>query len=206
MLGSHDLPTLRAWWSGDDLKLKKQLNLFPEPGEFERQSGERAHNRKQLLMALRDAHLIQIQGDISDFDLLRAEHGFIARTSSMVAMAQLDDLTEEIAPVNVPGTSDQHPNWRRKHSVSLEELSSSRTFLKSCRHLSVARKKSLGASAIGSGLTRCAKLAYDTCLPRQIRLGVFAMPITGDLVLHRSSRSHTLDRRTGSGRSLNAAE
>jgi 4-alpha-glucanotransferase len=145
VLGSHDLPTLRAWWSGDDLKLKKQLNLFPESGELERQSGERAHSRKQLLMALRDAHLIQ--GEISDFDLLRAAHGFIARTSSMVAMAQLDDLTEEIAPVNVPGTSDQHPNWRRKYSVSLEELSSSRTFLTVVQAFARERAKNRSALA-----------------------------------------------------------
>jgi 4-alpha-glucanotransferase len=25
--------------------------------------------------------------------------------------------------VNLPGTTDQHPNWRRKQSLSLEELS-----------------------------------------------------------------------------------
>jgi 4-alpha-glucanotransferase len=25
--------------------------------------------------------------------------------------------------VNLPGTTDQHPNWRRKQSIGLEELS-----------------------------------------------------------------------------------
>lgn len=32
-------------------------------------------------------------------------------------------VTEERDQVNLPGTTNQHPNWRRKQSVSLEELS-----------------------------------------------------------------------------------
>ena len=38
-------------------------------------------------------------------------------------MVQLDDLTEERDQVNLPGTTNQHPNWRRKQSLGLEELS-----------------------------------------------------------------------------------
>ena len=35
-------------------------------------------------------------------------------------MAQLDDITLEIEPVNVPTTSDEYPNWRRRYAVQLE--------------------------------------------------------------------------------------
>jgi 4-alpha-glucanotransferase len=38
-------------------------------------------------------------------------------------MAQIDDLTDEIDAVNIPATSDEHPNWRRRLSMTLEELS-----------------------------------------------------------------------------------
>ena len=31
-------------------------------------------------------------------------------------------VTEERDQVNLPGTTNQHPNWRRKQSLSLEEL------------------------------------------------------------------------------------
>jgi 4-alpha-glucanotransferase len=37
-------------------------------------------------------------------------------------MLQLDDLTGEVDPVNVPTTSREYPNWRRRLSVSLEQL------------------------------------------------------------------------------------
>ena len=30
--GSHDLPTLQAWWTGADLVLKELLGLYPDPG------------------------------------------------------------------------------------------------------------------------------------------------------------------------------
>jgi 4-alpha-glucanotransferase len=43
-------------------------------------------------------------------------------------MAQLDDLTDEVDPVNVPATSEEHPNWRRRHSLTLEELATQPTF------------------------------------------------------------------------------
>jgi 4-alpha-glucanotransferase len=54
--------------------------------------------------------------------LARAAHVFLARTPSVLAMAQIDDLTDEADPVNVPATSDEHPNWRRRLSMTLEEL------------------------------------------------------------------------------------
>jgi 4-alpha-glucanotransferase len=44
-------------------------------------------------------------------------------------MAQIDDLTDEADPVNVPATSDEHPNWRRRLSMTLEELAARPRFL-----------------------------------------------------------------------------
>jgi hypothetical protein len=54
--------------------------------------------------------------------LVRAVHEFLARTNSLIALVQLDDLTDEAEPVNVPGTSSEYPNWRRRNSLTLEEL------------------------------------------------------------------------------------
>jgi 4-alpha-glucanotransferase len=44
-------------------------------------------------------------------------------------MAQIDDLTDEADPVNVPATSDEHPNWRRRLSMTLEELAARPRFV-----------------------------------------------------------------------------
>jgi 4-alpha-glucanotransferase len=44
-------------------------------------------------------------------------------------MAQIDDLTDEADPVNVPATSDEHPNWRRRLSMTLDELAARPRFV-----------------------------------------------------------------------------
>ena len=122
VVGSHDLPTLRGWWEERDLDLKEQLGLFPAPGEAAHQRQMRERDRMQLLEALRREGLLPPVGEPDIPALARAAHTFLARTPSALAMAQIDDLTDEADPVNVPATSDEHPNWRRRLSMTLEEL------------------------------------------------------------------------------------
>jgi 4-alpha-glucanotransferase len=130
VIGSHDLPTLRGWWEGRDLDLKERLGLFPQSGEAARQRQARERDRLELLRALRREGLLPAGEDEPDIPTLaRAAHAFLARTPSLLAMAQIDDLTDEADPVNVPATSDQHPNWRRRLSLTLEELAARPRFL-----------------------------------------------------------------------------
>ena len=85
-----------------------------------------------------------------DFTTLsRAAHAFLARTPSLLAMAQLDDLVGEADPVNVPATSDEHPNWRRRLSVTLEELSTHPSFRQGVAILREIRGPQEGIEAIG---------------------------------------------------------
>ena len=123
VVGSHDLPTLRGWWEGHDLELKERLGLFPEPGEASRQRQMRDRDRMQLVKVLRHEGLLPGDGEPDVPTLARAAHAFLARTPTVLAMAQIDDLTDEVDPVNIPATSDEHPNWRRRLSMTLEELS-----------------------------------------------------------------------------------
>ncbi len=128
VVGSHDLPTLRGWWEGRDIDLKESLNLFPGEGEADRQRAARSRDRQALLVALRAQGLLgDAEPDIPT--LSRAAHRFLARTPAMLALAQIDDLTDEADPVNVPATSDEHPNWRRRLSMTLEELAARPRFV-----------------------------------------------------------------------------
>lgn len=38
------------------------------------------------------------------------------------AMVQLDDLSSEVEQVNLPGSADEYPNWRRKLSMTIEQM------------------------------------------------------------------------------------
>jgi 4-alpha-glucanotransferase len=123
--GSHDLATLRGWWEAHDIKLKSRHGLYPSADEEQRQHEQRAKERVALLHALEAAGLglpdLDATGPFRS-DLGDAVHAFLARTRAGLAMVQLDDLTDERDQVNLPGTTNQHPNWRRKQSLSLEEL------------------------------------------------------------------------------------
>ena len=120
--GSHDLPTLRGWWGATDIELKQRLGLYPAEGEVDRQRAQRVRDHAALLAALRREQLLPPEGEVGVDALVHAAHAFLARTPAMLAMAQLDDITDEADPVNVPSTSDEHPNWRRRISVDLEAL------------------------------------------------------------------------------------
>lgn len=119
--GSHDLPTLRSWWDHSDLRLKEDLHLYPTKAEAERARAERDCDQAELMAAFRRAGVADVELRAGD-DLFRAAHRFLARTASALAIVQLDDLTDEAEPVNVPTTSDEHPNWRRRLSATIEEL------------------------------------------------------------------------------------
>ena len=114
--GSHDLPTLHSWLSGSDIDLRHSLGLYPSNGETELQQKYRADQKSEFLKAL------QLPEPVQGRAFADAVHDFLARTNSLLAVTQLDDLLDEVDPVNVPGTSTEHPNWRRKYAVELEEL------------------------------------------------------------------------------------
>jgi len=144
VVGSHDLPTLRGWWEGRDLELKERLGLFPGEDEARHQRDTRIRDQGELVKALRREGLIEPDGDIDTRLLARAAHAYLARTPSLLAMVQIDDLTDEADPVNVPATSDEHPNWRRRLSMTLEHLPSRPRFDDIAEIFRVARGGSRG--------------------------------------------------------------
>jgi 4-alpha-glucanotransferase len=47
---------------------------------------------------------------------------FLGATPSRLVSVALDDILGVIDQVNIPGTIDQHPNWRRKLPLAIEDL------------------------------------------------------------------------------------
>ena len=118
---SHDLPTVQGWWRETDVDLKHALDLYPTPDMHSVAKSQRVTDRSDLLSTLGGEGLIDPNtADLEAF--YDAAHKFLGKTKSMLTMVQLDDLTGELDQVNVPGTTDETPNWRRKLSVTLEEL------------------------------------------------------------------------------------
>jgi 4-alpha-glucanotransferase len=55
-------------------------------------------------------------------ELCQAIHLYLARTSSYIVLANLEDGLGELSQTNLPGTIDTHPNWTRKYAVRVDEM------------------------------------------------------------------------------------
>jgi 4-alpha-glucanotransferase len=123
---THDMPTLRSYWGGRDIELRRRLNLYPS-AEVERNiTLERERDRGLLLDALREQglkpeHPATPQGEFTAA-LAHALHLYLARSASSLVALQLEDLLGETLPVNVPGTHKEYRNWQRKLAVAIDDL------------------------------------------------------------------------------------
>jgi len=63
---------------------------------------------------------------------------FLASTPSKLLAVALEDLLGIVDQPNIPGTVDQHPNWRRRLPVSIETLPQ-RLDVEGLRHATRAR-------------------------------------------------------------------
>jgi 4-alpha-glucanotransferase len=144
--GSHDLPTLSAWMSASDLALKTKLELFPSAKLMKEANSARLEDRRALLSALEERGLAADPG-MSMTEFADAAHAFLASSASAITMIQIDDITHETAPVNVPTTSTEHPNWRRRLSMSLEEIAEDPHFHRLSRLLNETRTRRAPAAA-----------------------------------------------------------
>lgn len=120
---THDMPTLRGWWQSDDLTLGSQLGLYPDKVILAELHQARLAAKQALLETLqRSGNLVKPQrnADMSR-ELNRAIQQFLADSDSALLGLQPEDWLDMASPVNVPGTTNQYPNWRRKLSVSLEK-------------------------------------------------------------------------------------
>lgn len=125
-VGTHDLATLAGFWRGRDLEIRTQLGLYPSTASKAAAFEKRARERMALIHALKQEGLLppsfpEQPGELT-FDLVTALYRFLARTPSRLLLLHLEDVIGEVEQVNIPGTITEHPNWRRKILLDLEEL------------------------------------------------------------------------------------
>ena len=129
---THDLPTLKGFWLGRDIAWRRNLGLYPSAEAEASEINDRKRDRWQLLEALAGEGLIAHErfGEFlpdPDHPIYSAALGdailaFLARSRARLMLVQLEDVAGEEEQANLPGTSDAHPNWRRRLSTRLEDL------------------------------------------------------------------------------------
>ncbi|AKJ29523.1 4-alpha-glucanotransferase [Caldimonas brevitalea] len=159
MAGTHDLATLRGFWRGEDIDLRRRLGLYPAADACRRHTVERGTDRTQLLLALEKQGLYP-EGEAArpapaelSAELITALHELLGRTASKLVGVQLEDVLQQLEQVNLPGTTEERwPNWRRKLSVGLEDLSHDKRVLDVCAALARARATAAAPAAVPRAL------------------------------------------------------
>ena len=127
---THDLPTIAGYWVGADIEIRSKAGMIDDEGH-RAQWAARAQDKQKMLDALAGAGLLpgHLSRSASDYprltdELHRAVAAFLARTPSQLLAINQEDLTHEVAQQNLPGSTWQYPNWRRKMRFTLEQLRS----------------------------------------------------------------------------------
>lgn len=143
---THDLPTLAGFWEGSDLLLRDQLGLIPADAQRQERIVERAQDRARLLLAMEQEELLPHGATVNPVSLpsmtpefVRNINLYLARTPSKVLVVQLEDVLGMREQVNLPATTDEHPNWRRKLVLDLERFGDDERFVTIANALAGAR-------------------------------------------------------------------
>src|SRR5436305_3690367 len=120
MSSTHDLPAVAGWWSGADIETRAKLGL----SDATREQKERARDRKALWTAFREGAITaksqpRRSGPGAAGDAALA---FTSKSPAPLALIPIEDVLGLDEQPNLPGTIDEHPNWRRRLETRAAEL------------------------------------------------------------------------------------
>ena len=117
MTGTHDTATVAGWWRGRDIAWNRQL---ARGGAQEEQESMRMKDRAALWEVIGGEAPQPATDDPAP--VVEAALSHIGRTPAALAILPLEDLLALEEQPNLPGTVDEHPNWRRRLRAPLADL------------------------------------------------------------------------------------
>ena len=114
MTSTHDLPTVAGWWKGIDIH--HRLELGGSEADERRELAERAKDRGALWRAmLSSGAALGDEPAVWDaMPVVDAALAQVAGSACEMAMIPTEDVLGLEEQPNVPGTTTEHPNWRRR--------------------------------------------------------------------------------------------
>jgi len=127
--GTHDIPPLQGYWLGNDIEFRNKLGLFQGEEFYTLLKTMREQDKSWLFEALN--RFLKLEPGAKVPEKLSREqliqfHEFLASTPCWLQAIQIEDLLQQVDQANVPGTVDEHPNWRRKIKKPISEILNSR--------------------------------------------------------------------------------
>ena len=115
MTTTHDLPTVAGWWRGRDIDWRVELGTISGVA-VENERIVRENDRRLLWSALKNA--CSAQGDPPPPDapepVVDGAIAYVGSTPAEIVILPIEDVLALDEAPNLPGTIDEHPNWRRR--------------------------------------------------------------------------------------------
>ncbi len=109
-VGTHDVPPAASFISGDHVALRASLGLLARAEDAER--ADAAATVAAWREALAGHGLLPAGAAVTPEEFTVALYAYLARTPAVLIGVSLADAVGERRPQNLPGTTDQYPNWR----------------------------------------------------------------------------------------------
>ena len=121
---THDLPTVAGWWLGRDIDWRVKLGQLPPESNEAAERELRERERRALWDAFRYAEVAggERPSPEQSAAVIDAALRFVARTPAPLAIVPIEDIVGLDEQPNLPGTTDEHPNWRRRLPDTAEVL------------------------------------------------------------------------------------
>lgn len=139
MTSTHDLATVAGWWSNADLDWRASLGLLKDEP---RERAQRAKDRTALWNAFRDSGAAEGDPPTPD-EPARAVDAAITHTGRAACELVLIPVEDALAmreQPNLPGTLDEHPNWRRRLPDTADRVLDEQATAARLKGLAEARK------------------------------------------------------------------
>lgn len=124
MTGTHDLPTVAGWWCGRDIDWTWKLNRKADAANEEDHRTARMEERDCLWSAFQNAGAANgpMPAPRETSPVVDAALAYVGGTPCSIAIFPMEDIAGLVEQPNLPGTTDQHPNWRRRMPAATIEI------------------------------------------------------------------------------------
>ena len=147
-LNTHDMAPFAGWLRGRDIDWRARLGTF----DAEAAARERAE-RRRAVAALRATTPARGAGR-GRVALLHTSLQRLAGSPARLVVVALDDLLGAVEAQNLPGTVEEHPNWRRKLRLPLEQIERSEAVAAGIALVAAARGTAGADEPDGAGRAR----------------------------------------------------
>ncbi|MEM7321266.1 MAG: 4-alpha-glucanotransferase, partial [Pseudomonadota bacterium] len=130
--GTHDTPTVNGFWHGTDIEWWRRVGWL-DGADRARHHAFRSRQRGSL------RSICGLAGNDRAPVIIDRIHDKLAHAPCELVSVQIDDALAVVEAQNLPGTVDQHPNWRRRLPVPVEDFAATQALKDVADRMTMAR-------------------------------------------------------------------